>query len=804
MRIFRHFFWIVIICCSTGCTGVRYLQENEQLLYSQSIRGNRQVSTDELETFYRQRPNRRLLLFAFSPYVIAYYEGRKPYERRLPEKKAELAQKEAYFDALLQDTTLDFRRERKILAKRDRQLGKLRRWIEEGNWLMRSVGEKPVIFDSMLMFRTAQQMQLAIRQRGFFSAQVKPVYRINKRLANVTYQVSEGVAHTINSISYTSTDSVLLQIIRQDTLNRLLRNNMRYDEAIFAQERDRITRYLRNNGYHEFTRDFIFFDIDTLIGKPYRADLRITIETIDGISPHRRFSIGQVEIITDVNTESDRPARDTLNYKGLRIVSFDTYRYSPKLLEDRIRLKANQLSSQANAEETQRALAALDMFKFVNIVQDTTGGMLRPRIFVSPLPINEISFEGGLNVAQAFPGPFFSTSWRNRNIFRGFEIVELRARGSLEAQGSAAELQNNYNAQELSLNASIAFPKLIFPISLDKNKILNIFSPRTKLSTGYTFIRRPEYDRLNFQSTFNYEWTNLRDKQFTFTPLDLTIVNTPRFQDEFIEYLLQLAAGGNTLLRSFSRLIVSSMSANFTYSNSKRRDAIYFRLFGESGGTTLNLLSRRFLANNSTIFGLEYFRFVKMNAEGRYYLPLSKETTLAMRANLGMALPYGTTQDERSTVLPYEKYFFTGGSNSIRAWRPRRLGPGSYTPPFNENTGFFDLRFEQPGELLLEMNAELRTKLFGFVNGALFIDAGNVWMLTPDSRPGSDFRLDRFAQEIAVGTGAGLRMDFSIVILRFDLGLRVWDPAFPLQQRFVLGREALRNPTFNIGIGYPF
>lgn len=804
MQTIRRCLLMLTLVCLASCTGVRYLREGEQLLYNQSIKGNRQVPTDELEAFYRQRPNRKLLFFAFSPYVIAYYEGRKPYERKLPEKQAELARREAYYEKLLQDTMLSFRQERKIIAKRDKELGKLRQWIEEGNWLMRSVGEKPVIFDSVLMYRTAQQMQLAIRQRGFFSARVRPTYRVKNRLVTVTYEVQEGIPHTIRRVWYSSPDSMLLHIVEQDTPRSLIHAGMRYDEGVFAQERDRITRHLRNNGYYEFTRDFIFFDIDTLVGKPYTADLRISIETIDNRTPHRRFWVGQVEIITDVNAESELPARDTLVYKGLRIVAFDTERYSPKLLEDRIRLKPFRLSSQADAEETQRALAGLDMFKFVNIVQDTSGGMLKSRIFVSPLPVNEVSLEGGLNVAQALPGPFFSASWRNRNIFRGCEIAELRARGSLEAQGSAAEVQNTYNAQELSLNAAVTFPKLIFPISLEKKRALNIFTPRTKLSSGYTFVRRPEYDRLNFQSAFNYEWTNLRNKQFSFTPLDLTIVNTPRYQDAFIEYLLELAAGGNTLLRSFSRLLVSSISANFVYSNTQRRDAYYFRLFGESGGTTLNFLNNNFLRNNSTIFGLEYFRFFKLNAEGRYYLPMSKEATLAMRANIGAAIPYGKTEDAPSAVLPYEKYFFTGGSNSIRAWRPRRLGPGSYTPPFNEATGLFDLRFEQPGELLMEINMELRTKLFGFINGALFIDAGNVWMLTPDSRPGSDFRLNRFFREIAVGTGAGLRMDFSIVILRFDLGLRVWDPAFPLQQRFVLGREALRNPVLNVGIGYPF
>jgi outer membrane protein insertion porin family len=795
----------------SSCLGTRYVQPGEHLLYGQQIKGSKQVPAEDLEAYYRQKPNRKLLLFAFSPYLVAYYEGKKGYDKQLAAKKAALKYEEDRYANLLTDSTLNQRDIRRLTAKRNKVVGRLRTWVDEGNWLMRSVGEKPVLFDSVLMKKTADQMQLALRQRGYFSAKVAPSYQLKDRTATVVYQVTEGLPHHVRSLARQLPDSVLQRIIVADSNRSLLRVGQVYDETALGRERDRLARLLRDYGYYDLPKDFIFFDVDTLNPGPRLVDLRLVIEPPGKNQAHRQFKVDDITVTADVGVETERAARDTTFYPnrlGVKFISFSgTGRvpYKNRVVYERIRLQKGQPFSQSDVEETQRNLAGMDMFRSINFNADTLGGRLVGNLFANPLPRNDISLEGGLNVTQAaLPGPFLSVALKNRNTFNGYEVLEFRFRGALDAQFGAAEISNTYNSQELSLNGSLVFPRLLLPLSATFKRRIGINLGRTRLSSGFTFFRRPEYDRMNLQATWGYEWFNrARNKSYTLNLADVNVVNTPRADDSFILYLLELAAGGNTLLRSFSSLLVSSVSFNYQYYDPKRPDALYFRAFVESGGTTLNFLPNQLLRQNPTFLGLEYFRFLKTNAELRYYVPRRKGRTWAFRANVGVARPYGNLGDARNTVLPYEKYFFTGGSNSIRAWRPRRLGPGSYAA-VDPESGRLDQRFEQPGELLVELNAEYRTKLFSFVNGAFFVDAGNVWMLTADSRPGSRFRFNTFLPQFAVGTGVGLRFDFSFVIMRVDLGMRLYDPALPQGSRFVLGDFDYAPPLLNIGIGYPF
>ena len=230
----------------------------------------------------------------------------------------------------------------------------------------------------------------------------------------------------------------------------------------------------------------------------------------------------------------------------------------------------------------------------------------------------------------------------------------------------------------------------------------------------------------------------------------------------------------------------------------------------------LNLLSEEFLRANDTIFGLEFYRFYKLQADARYYQPITRSSLLAMRVSGGYAAPYGEDRlladgRVRPNVLPYEKFFFTGGSASNRAWRPRRLGPGGFTPE-QLSDGAFNYNFEQPGEILLEANAELRVKVFRLIALAFFADASNVWMIREDrSRPGAQFRPYLFIDQLAIGAGVGLRLDFSFLLFRIDVGTKVKDPALPAGSRWIGDQLSLRRPfgergqsNVNIGIGYPF
>ncbi len=596
-----------------------------------------------------------------------------------------------------------------------------------------------------------------------------------------------------------STDTTLLQIIKNDSVNTVMKQGNRFDEELLSKERDRLAKLLQNQGYMMFGKQFIYFDVDTVNVAKDSLDVKLNILTDEGTTAHKQFKVGEVNMVTDIGEESELLTRTKESYKNINYLAFK-HKYSKKLLNSRIRIRPEELYNRSKIEDTQRALAALDVFKFVNVKPDTFNNQLSTAIFASPAPINDVSIETGFNVVQTFPGPFVGITLKNRNTFGSCETFEIRGRYSLEAQAGVIGTGKGYAGQEIGVNATLNFPKLLFFGEKFNNKI-GAYIPRTRLNLGYTDITRPEYSRANLRTTLTYDWTNKKNSTYSFNLIDMTIVNTSKVTDAFVQYLFNISSGGNTLLKSFDRLFISSISFNYTYFNSKD---FYLRALGELGGTTLNLLSNKIFSGDGSIFGLTTFRYIKANIELKRYIHLKpdKSSILALRANLGLISPYGTIAGNKNTILPYEKYFFTGGSNSIRAWRPRRLGPGSSA--FIDEKGQISDAVEQPGEMLLEMNMELRQKLFGFVHGAVFVDAGNIWMLNRDSRPGSQFLLQNFWKEIAVGTGFGLRFDFSLVIMRFDFGVKVWNPALPESQRFVLLDWDLPSTTLNVGIGYPF
>lgn len=789
-----------------SCSGIKYLTEPQTFLEAQAIKGNKSISEDLLVPFFRQKPNRKIPLLG-EPYLVAYYKGKKGYDKKVGFWKTELDSLEKEYssftvsDSTDNESAVEKPKDKKTEKKRatlEKKIISLRERIEKGNWLMHSVGDVPVLFDSALMVKTASQMQLFLKQKGFFKAKVVPSFVIKNKRATVTYTIIENQPRLINRFVIDCTDSAILVIIKKDSARSMIKQGSRFDEELLGGERDRLSKMMQNSGYMNFGKQFIYFDVDTVNVDKDSLDVRMTVLNNESEKQHQSFKVKEVNIITDIGEESELTERSKESYKEINYLAFK-HKYSKKLLNSRIRIRPNDVYNRSEIEDTQRALAALDVFKFVNVKPDTSNKQVLTTIFASPAPINDVSIETGFNMVQAFPGPFLGVMLKNRNTFNGCETLELRGRYSLEAQAGVIGTGRGYVGQEIGVNATLNFPKLLLFGEKFNNRI-GAYLPRTRLTLGYTDITRPEYSRTNVRATLVYDWTNKKNSTYSLNLFDMTVVNTSKVTDAFVKYLLTIASGGNTLLRSFDRLFISSVSFNYTYFNNKD---FYLRGLLEVGGTTLNLLNNS-IFKDGTILGLTTFRYVKANVEVRRYINIKadKSSMLALRANLGVITPYGTIAGRANTVLPYEKYFFTGGTNSIRAWRPRRLGPGSFTQIDPE--GEISDAVEQPGELLLEMNMEYRKKLFGFVHGAFFVDAGNTWMLSRDSRPGSQFLLQNFWKEIAVGTGLGLRFDFSLVIMRFDFGIKVWNPALPLNQRFVLPTWKFSDTTFNIGIGYPF
>lgn len=803
----RSIYYIFPVCCilflNISCTHTRQLGQNEYLLYKERVKGNKDISTENLTILYKQETNRKF--FWMTPYVGIYNIGKFFFDSSAVVR--DIQQTTIKYDNRLAENSGNLRQQEKLQRKKERKIRKLQRKLKEGNWVMRAPGEPPAIFDSSLMSATAKQMEYYLFSKGYFNGKVSPQVDTSGKTVRVTYHIYEGAPRRIKKISYNIEDRNIRSMIMKHLSESKIKGGEIYNEEKISGERERLHGIMKNSGYYDFTRQFIFFEVDTTIGKN-----QLAIEVIIRNPPdqaHKRYTISDVYFNTDVTPRKDEQ-RDTVYYNGVNFIYYDPG-FSKKLLNNKLRLHPGDVYSQQMIQKSQRHLAGLDMYKFININfdknrADSTGTSLIANIHTSPMRRFQITQEYGLNVGQGYiPGPFGNITFKERNIFKGFEVFEASLRYSIDGQASVTNPDDVFRTQEYGLNLSLTFPQLFFPTHLRYR--FDEYNPKTRLLTGYNFIDRPEYKRQSVRAGLNYTWMKNIHKQFNFSPVDINIVNS-HVDAAFGEYLDFLATLGNRLNVSFRNAIVTSMNAFFVFNNNelgKIKPSRYFRPYVELGGIAPNLFSRMKGEADNQLFGLQYFEFYKASSDLRYYFPVRRKNIFAMRFNLGFARPYGSSAAGDLFVLPYEKYFFTGGSSSIRAWRPMRLGPGAY----KEAGGRY--RFEQPGEILFETSYEYRFNIFSFFDGAVFIDAGNVWTLRDHTREGSQFRVNSFYEQIGIGAGYGVRLDFSFLILRFDLGTKIYDPGEPAGERLLLKHLAKKPPfgrrdqsLINIGIGYPF
>lgn len=806
-------FVLFLLFFTSGCVGTRYLEEGEYLLYDQEIKGANKVSEDALSEFYRQEPNRRFPLIPFAPYVWVYQLGLRNYDKEeLQKEKEETIEK---YDQRIAEAENEGKevKVKRLQEKKEKKVSKIERSLEEGNLLMRW-GEPLAIYDSSLAATTRAQMESFLQTKGYFNGQVSHTTEVNNQRVTSIYQITERKPYIIDTIVYSTPSEKIANLIHANPKQQEIKIGQVYDQNNISAERDRIDEVLKNNGFYDFSKQYVNIQVDSTIGD---HDVYINVNVNEPVSGqhHKQYRLDSIIFTTDADIRGPQAGeRQTSEFDGITYRYYD-YQYYKKILNRRIFIRPDSLYSRQQTLLTQQQLSNLDIFRFININYDTAGGEFIARIYASPLKKYQMSNEAGFNVSQGYPGPFINSSLKARNVFGGLEILELNGRASIEGVPAYTEGQStNLKSRELSASLGLTFPQFIFPLPESFQSSLAKLNPKTTVQTGYTYINRPEFSRTNFKTTLFYNWQKGKNYQYNFTPVDVNFINTSSISDTFRVLLNTNEAMGGSLRYAFEPSFVTSTSFTSIFSfndygsygieNDNDRPATYFKLFLESGGHTLNFFD---LGSDTTIFGgLQYFKFVKFNPDFRQYFSLSRNSTIAYRVNVGVAIPYG-----KNEALPYEKYFFAGGSNSIRAWRPRRLGPGGLrtdTADVNEN-GYPRYSIEQPGQILLETSIEYRQKLFGFVDGAVFVDAGNIWRYNnvPGQEEGT-FRFDTFYKQIAIGSGLGLRFDFSFLILRFDYGVKIYDPARNEGQRWIgqefpVGQE-IKNGVFNIGIGYPF
>lgn len=811
------FFAFIPLLVFSSCASLKDLKKDEYLLHKQSIKGHNKVSKSELDNFFRQQPNDRFLNLI--PYYYFYNLGKVFYSKEKYQKK--LQNTEEKYNRKIEKHQDDSARVTSLKIKKKKKIDKLQKKIEEGNWLMADIGSPPVIYDSALANQTVKQMHTYLHSKGFFNNKVthdttkkkrwfKKIFAPGKAAKRVIseYHIQEGTSYKIKEINYNIQDRYIKKIYNEYLDETLLHEGDIYNEQDLKDERSRIERLLKNNGYYDFSRQYINYKVDTTISKPHSITLKINILNPENQNRHKVYEISKVFFKYDVGVNrKKRVDYDTVSYKGIHFI-YDESKYSKKILEHKTELEAGVKFSLEATQITRKRLTELGVFKFVeiNYLKDSTNKLIA-EISAYSMDRFRISDEFGLNVSQGLPGPFFNLSFTHRNVFQRFEIFDFNFNYGFEGVAAATDVQDVYRSQQLGGNASMTFPKLFFPFNV--NYYFRNNNPKTRISSNYNGIIRPEYERNNLRFSMDYKLQKNHKHRYDLSLVNMNFLNTSRTEPAFEDYLDSLRQQGSRLFESFRSSYLSNITFSYRYNDyqmGQRTRGSYFELNSESGGTTLNFFDFHILEEALNRVGLEsIFVYYKLSADYRYYLPGNNNDMFATRFKVGIANPYKSEND----VLPYEKFFFAGGSNSIRAWQPRRLGPGAFRP-LNDQ-GELDYSFEQPGEIILETSAEYRFDIISYLEGALFLDAGNVWVINDPVDTRKNFRWNKFYKQIAVGTGFGFRLDFSFLILRFDVGIKMWDPARPLSERYLGDELSFKKPfggrnqtTINIGIGYPF
>ncbi len=692
--------------------------------------------------------------------------------------------------------------------------------VKTDDWL-KKVGEAPVLYDQFQTQRSIDQLKLFLRNKGYYNAVVHDSVEIdkNQRKLNLIFDIKARTPYRIRNFVYSIKDRQLRDVILRDSVNRLLKTGDIFDLDLLNSERQRISKNLNERGYFKFKEAFIKFQADSSFYN-HRVDLIINVDdaVLDNseneVVAHQKYKIRNYLIypsyrLVDLSGDKQIQSLDTLRVKDYVFMYSGKLQYKPDLFFNVNRMKDSTYYSLSNAEKTYRALNRLRQFKLININFAETGSytndsipLLDCRMLLSPLPRQNTSVDIEGTNSSGNLGIAGNLNYQHRNIFKGAEVFDFQVRVARERQ----QIDNNiFNTQEYGFESSMTIPKFL---SFVKAKQWFTFQiPETKFTAGFNYQRRPDYTRNITSFKFGYNWKTSTNQSHTLNLIDLNYVILYDLNPVFINSIQDLY-----IKSSFTDHLILATNYSWVYNTqniNKREDYKFYKVNFESAGNLLwlysNLINKGKATSYDSITGQEssyyeimnirFAQYLKGDFEYRFGHIINKLSSLVGRTFMGIGFPYGNFN-----VLPFEKKYFTGGANGIRAWQVRSLGPGSYKAP----AGVYP---NQSADIKLEGNLEYRFKLFWLMEGALFLDAGNIWAINSlDNREGALFQLNQFYKQIAIGTGTGLRFDFTYFIFRLDLGLKLRDPSLPEGKRFIPGNYLIGKEHLNLSfaIGYPF
>ncbi len=684
------------------------------------------------------------------------------------------------------------------------------RWI---NRFIQKLGDKPVIFDEEAAERSREDMQSALHNMGYMQADVRLRKETRKKKLRLKYLVHPGPAYRISHWDYDIQDDSVRRYMA-GYASQLMHEGMRFDVNTLDQERQQMTNHLQDRGFYRFNKEYVTCTADTVRGT-HLVDLTFHIAPYDATShtTHARYRIGEVNVVTDFDMtramRQDFAHFDSLHYKGLNIFYRERPFLKPEVLSQNIAITPDSFYSDSRLQHTRSSLGRLHAIKYTDIrfqedAADST--RLDCHVLLSRNKVNSFSAElEGTNSAGDL-GAAASLSYQNRNLFNGSELFTFKVRGAYEAV-TGLQGYSNENYVEYGVEASINFPRFLFPfISAEVRQRTQATS---EIGIQFNSQERPEFGRRAASVTWGYRWTYKRKWQHRVDVLDLNYVYMPWISSTFREEYLDNPENSNSILRyNYENLLIMKAGYGFTYHSDGREsrtasnNSYSIRFNIESSGNLLYAFSHMLNATRNedhqyTVANIAYAQYIKTDIDFTKSFRIDHRNSIVFHVGMGVAYPYGN-----SRILPFEKRYFSGGANSVRGWSVRRLGPGSFAGN-DRNIDFIN----QSGDIKLDLNLEYRTKLFWKLNGAFFVDAGNIWTIRDyEEQPGGAFRFDSFYKQIAVSYGLGLRFDFDYFILRFDAGMKAVNPAYRNSKEHypLIHPDFGRDFAFHFAVGYPF
>ena len=654
-------------------------------------------------------------------------------------------------------------------------------WI---NRTLHSIGEAPVLFDSLQAGKSCEELQLALCNLGYLDAQVELFTTVKGKKLNAFYVLHPGSHYHIRNLKYDIQDSVIADLLSHDVEKRGLHEGMVFNVNALNEERSRLTTFLQNNGYYRFHKEFISYLADsiqesrqvdlTLQLRPYR-----TSDSNDTL--HTRYTIRKISYASGDLLDSVIHLRD-------------------RVLRENTLLIEGHLYSADALQNTYNHFGRLGAVRYTNInfQADPDSALLDMGVQVQTNKPSTLSFQPeGTNTAGDL-GAAASLTYENRNLFRGSETFSVQLRGAYEAI-RGLEGYRNQDFVEYSVESRLSFPRFIMPFLSRETRRKTIAT--SEVSLLYDTQNRPEFHRRVLSAGWRYRWKpQSRYDQYQFDLVDLNYIFMPWISETFKNEYLQDNSNYNAILRyNYEDMFI--MKTGFGYSYNNGRVAIKTNL--ETAGNLLNLGSKVFDAERDgdghyRVFNIAYAQYVKGDVDFTCNLMPAYKDQLVFHCGFGIAYPYGN-----STVLPFEKRYFSGGANSVRGWSVRSLGPGRYKG-YDGNINFIT----QTGDMKLDMNLEYRTHLFWKFGGAFFVDAGNIWTIRDyEQQPGGQFKLQNILSDMAVSYGLGIRLNFDYFIMRFDMGMKAVNPAYESEEEehyAIIHPRLSRDFAFHFAVGLPF